>query len=138
MQILELSVLSTLIETMFPAGVTFNRWGVAQSGLRYVFTFRKLSVTMDLRSLNGVWGGSMDISTNLWGMGEPLIRSDFKFPSFEECADSLWRRAHDYIERHRDNVSSEFLHFKVAEKKWFTLSPDEKINMFKEANFYDT
>lgn len=134
---MDVAVLSTLIETSIPLGVTFNSCGVAQRGLRYEFKFQKLSVTFEVCALNGVWGGSLCIFTNLWGCACPITRRDFIFPSFEECVTYLWGLAHDRIERNKANVSMEFLHFKVERNKWLTRSAEEKFNWFKEVNFYE-
>lgn len=133
---MDVSLLVTLIETTIPIGVTFNQWGVAQRGFRYIFKFQKLTVTFDVCALNGLWAGEFGISTNLWGCGGPITREEFKFSSFEECVSSLWLLAKDYIERNKSNVSMEFLHFKVAMNKWLVSSSEEKFNVFKEVDFY--
>lgn len=133
---MDTGLLVTLIETTIPSGVTFNACGVAQGSLRYTFTFQKLRVTFDVCALNGMWGGRRDIMTNLWGTSGPITRRDFTFTSFEECVNHLWWTTADYIERNKSNVSMEFLHFKVAMKKWFTLSSEEKLKWFKVTNIY--
>lgn len=133
---MDASILSTFIEMTTPSGVTFNEHGVAQRGFRYTFKFRKLLVTLEVCALNGLWGGNFHIQTNLWGCGGPIMRIDFKFASFEECASYLWNSSKERIEKDKSNVSMEFLHFKVAMKKWFTLSPEEKFKQFKEVDFY--
>ena len=69
---MDISLLVTLIEITIPFGVTFNRWGVALHGLRYVFKFQKLSVTFKVCALNGLWGGVVSISTNTWGKLQPI------------------------------------------------------------------
>lgn len=134
---MDVAVLSTLIGTSIPHGVTFNSCGVAQRGLRYEFKFQKLRVTFEVCSLNGIWGGSLHISTNLWGYACPITRRDFTFSSFEECVTYLWGLAHDRIESNKSNISMEFLHFKVERNKWLTRSAEEKFNWFKEVNFYE-
>lgn len=134
---MDVSLLVTLAETTIPIGVTFNQWGVAQKGFRHEFKFQKLSVTFEVCALNGLWGGSTNISTNLWGCASPITKNEsFKFSSFEDCATYLWFWAKDYIERNKSNVSMEFLHFKVAMNKWLVLSSEEKFNVFKEVDFY--
>lgn len=134
---MDVSLLVTLIETTIPFGVTFNQWGVAQRGFRYIFKFQKLSVTFDVCALNGLWGGVVGISTNLWGCDGPITKGEsFKFSSFEECVEYLWRWSKDCIERNKSNVSMEFLHFKVAMNKWLVASSEEKFNIFKEVEFY--
>lgn len=134
--LMDVSLLTTLIETTIPFGVTFNQWGVAQRGLRYTFNFLKLSVTFDVCAYNGLWGGSLNITTNLWGCGGPITKESFRFSSFEECVSALWMSAFNYISRNKSNVSMEFLHFKVAMNKWLTRSFKEKFNWFKEVDFY--
>lgn len=134
---MDISLLVTLIETTIPFGVTFNQFGVAQKGFRHTFKFQKLSVEFDVCALNGLWGGSVQISTNLWGCGGPISKTDsFRFSSFEECVEHLWLWAMDYIGRNKSNVSMEFLHFKVAMNKWLVSSSEEKFNVFKEVDFY--
>lgn len=133
---MNVAVLSTLIETSIPHGVTFNSCGVAQRGLIYSFKFQKLEVIFRVCTLNGMWGGGIDIRANLCGVGVPVSRLSFKFASFEECTTYLWCRSADFIERNKSGVSMEFLHFKVAMKKWFTLSSEEKFKLFKEGDFY--
>lgn len=135
---MDISLLVTLIETTIPFGVTFNQWGVAQRGLRYIFNFRKLSVTFDVCALNGLWGGECDIITHTWGSCGPVTREDFKFRSFEECVTYLWESAHERISRNKENITMEFLHFKVAMNKWLVASSEEKFNVFKEVDFYGT
>lgn len=131
------ALLVTLIETTVPFGVTFNQWGVAQRGFRYEFSFRKLSVKLDVCAVNGLWGGSVRISTNTWGCAGPISKSySFRFSSFEECVEHLWSESLSCIERNKSNVSIEFLHFKAAMYKWLTCSSEEKLNTFKEVDFY--
>lgn len=133
------TLFSLLIETTVPVGVRFNEHGVAMNGLRYEFNFHRLKIEFDVCALNGIWGGSVDIMTKTWGCGGPIARNhDFKFRSFEECADSLWRYAYYRVERNKDDMSVEFLHFKVAYKKWFTLTDEQKYELFKETEFYGT
>lgn len=133
---MDLSLIATIIETTFPNGVTFNNCGVAQRGYRYSFGFQKLSIRLEVCALNGVWGGSVHILTNVWGYSEPISRGSFTFTSFEDCAKNLWGRTHDLIERDKSGITMEFLHFKVAMRKWLTLSAEEKFNAFKEVDFY--
>ena len=64
------------------------------------------------------------------------MRRDFKWRSFEECTDHLWRGVYERIINSEDSTKPEFLHFKVAFKKWFTLSAEEKFKLFKEVDFY--
>ena len=133
---MNVAVLSTLIETSIPHGVTFNSCGVAQRGLRWVFEFKKLKVSLEACAINGVWGGSLHIDTNLWGCAYPLTRSDIKFATFEECVNYLWDVAVCRIEKEKSNVSSEYLRFKEVKNKWLTCSAEEKVNWFKEVDFY--
>lgn len=123
-------MLSTLIETTIPYGVTFNTCGVAQKTLRYTFEFRKLRVEFKVIALNGVWGGNLTIMAHQWGYAGPVTRRDCDFASFEDCVSYLWRWACDCIERNKENVSMEFLHFKVDMKKWFSRSSEEKFEWF--------
>ena len=127
---------SLLIGTTIPSGLRFNDFGVAMNGLRHEFRVLKLKVEFDVCSLNGLWGGELDITTNLWGCASPIMQESFIYPTFEECADNLWKDAYEKIARNKANISSEFLHFKVAVKEWFTRSPEEKFNSFKEVEFY--
>lgn len=137
--VMDTSLHSLLIETTIPAGVRFNENGVAMNGLRYEFNFRSLKIKFDVCALNGIWGGDVDIMAKTWGCGGSIGRNqDFKFRSFEECADSLWKYTYYRLERNKDNMSMEFLHFKVAYKKWLTLTTEQKYELFKETEFYGT
>ena len=122
-----------LIETTTPHGVFFNEHGVAKRGLRYTFKFQKLTVEFKTCAINGIWAGEYCINTNLWGVSSPIVRRDFKFTSFDECVTHLWMRAVDYIHTNKSNVSMEYLHFKVAMKKWLSLSVEDKFSWFKES-----
>lgn len=133
---MDVSLLVTLIEATIPFGVTFNQWGVAQRGFRYEFKFHRLSVTFDVCALNGLWGGEVGIITNTWGSCGPITREDFKFCSFEECVTYLWESAYERISRNKEGITMEFLHFKVAMNKWLVSSSEEKLNVFKEVDFY--
>lgn len=134
---MDLTVLSTLMsETTIPHGVTFNACGVAQKGLRYTFEFRKLRVEFRVIAINGAWGGNVMVMTPLWGFAGPVTRRDCSFASFEDCVAYLWQWTHDYIERNKENVSMEFLHFKVAERQWTSRSSEEKFAWFNSEHYY--
>lgn len=133
---MNIAILSTLIETTTPFGVVFNSWGIAQRGLVYTFSFRKLSVTFKICAINGVWAGNLDVQTNLWGRSRPISRRDFTFASFEECTDYLWNDAYEFIDKNKENVSMEFLRFKEEMKKWLALDVNQKVALFREKDFY--
>lgn len=134
---MDISLLTILIETTTPFGVTFNQFGVAQKGFRYTFKFQKLFVKFDVCALNGLWGGSVQILTNLWGCGGPISKiNSFRFSSFEECVEHLWLWAMDHIGKNKSNVPMEFLRFKKAMNKWLVSSSEEKFKVFKEVDFY--
>lgn len=134
---MDLAILSAFIETTIPAGVRFNEHNVALNGLRHSFSFRRLNVIFDTCCLNGFWGGRTDIIAGTWGSCGPISREcDFIYRSFEECVDSLWNYALERIESNKEGISMEFLHFKVAYKKWFTLTAEQKYALFKEVDFY--
>lgn len=135
---MEVSLLTTLIETTIPIGVTFNQFGVAQRGFKYVFKFQKLSVTFRVCALNGLWGGAFSIMTNTWGSCSPIVREDFIFSSFEKCVIYLWKSAYESIYRNRKGITPEFLRFKLAMDKWLVSSLEEKFNAFNEEDFYGT
>ena len=127
-----------LIETTIPVGVRFNENNVAMNGLRHEFNFHRLHVKFDLCFVNGLWGGEYDVMTNTWGCGGPITREDFKLHSFEECADYLWGSVFERVSRNKEGITKEFLHFKVTYKRLLTLTVEQKYNLFKEAEFYDT
>ena len=134
---MDVSLLSTLIESSIPANVTFNEYGVAQRGLRYTFSYKRLNVTLDVCAINGLWGGSINIMTNLWGMGGPITRSDFKHSSFETCVTNLWLDALNYINRNKENVVKEAIRFEKELQKWLGSSEEEKYRLFKDTYFYE-
>ena len=135
---MNLALFSLLIETTIPAQLRFNEHGVAMNGLRHEFNFHRLRVKFDVCSINGLWGGEYRITTNTWGRSGPIVRRDFKFCSFEECTDYLWGTACKEISLNKEGITMEFLHFKVAYKKWLTLTVEQKYNLFKEVEFYGT
>lgn len=135
---MDISLLTTLIETTIPFGVTFNQWGVAQKGFRHKFKFHRLSVTFEVCALNGLWGGEVNIMTNTWGSCGPIKKEDFKFCSFEECVTYLWGSAYERIFRNKEGITMEFLRFKAAMNKWLVSSLEEKLNVFEEVDFYDS
>lgn len=133
---MDTSLIPILIETRTPTGLTFNQWGVAQRGFEYTFRFQLLIVTFHACAINGVWAGSFDLQSNTFGCCSPIMRRGFTWTSFEECVDNLWRDVFGRLQNSEDANKPSFLHFKVAFKKWFTLSSEEKFNLFEEVNFY--
>lgn len=141
---ISLPVLVTFMETTVPFGVTFNRFGVAQKGLRYSFSFQKLTVTFNACSVNGLWIGGLTINANTWGCSFPVAKQSQGFPSFEECVENLWRRSESFIDANCKKAISgsdgdmpeQFARFKVAMDTWLSLPEEEKFNMFEESDFY--
>lgn len=135
---MDLSLYAPFIEMTIPNGVRFNRYNVALRGLRHEFRFNRLRVQLNLCSLNGRWGGALSIYTNTWVCGSAVMKESLTFSSFEECADYLWWTAFERIERGKEGITMEFLHFKVAYNKWLTLMTEQKYELFKEVDFYAT
>lgn len=133
--LMDASLLITFIGAAIPFGITFNKWGVAQKGLRYTFTFRKLLVIFDVCAFNGLWGGSTIIRTNLWGCGGALSKSSIKFSSFEECVEHLWKDALKFISQNGESIPLELQHFKEAMNVWFNSSFEGKFKVFREITF---
>lgn len=135
--LMEASLLITFIGVTIPFGLTFNKWGVAQKGLRYTFKFQKLFVIFDVCAFNGLWGGSMTVRATLWGCGGVLSKSSLKFSSFEECVEYLWKDALKFITQNGEDIPLEIQHFKRAMGVWIDSSFEDKFKAFEEI-FYDT
>lgn len=131
---MEPSILISIINVTSPLGVVFNEHGVVEYGYRYGFRKNRLNVSIDVCGINGVWAGSVKVTTNLWGMSSPIMAIDFVHPTFEDCVDSMWKYAIGYIGNNQDNVRKEFGFFKKEYEKW--ASSENKMSIFKECFYY--
>lgn len=137
MQVLDLSVLLTLVESFLP-NVWFNEWGVAQHGYRWTVWNNKGLLEFDVICHNGLWGGSCDVHTSSWGYGGPLTRRCCVHPTLEACITSMWK---DFVSRVEKNNSRKVPWFKKAESAYnhfLSLSQEEQLKLFKEVSFYDS
>lgn len=144
MQILDLSVLVTFIETTLPTGVWFNTHGVAMRGYRWTVWDNGGKLEFDVICRNGLWGGSCEVCSSSWGYGGPITRSDCKYPTLSECITDMWeyfakRVSSNDKESERSSINYRTKWFKKAEaeyKHFMALKPEYQLQLFKEVDFY--
>ena len=129
---IDLAMLS-LIESILPNGAYFNKYGVLQFAYLYAFKVGKVSVRYSCFSINGIWGGVVDMMGRSWGYGSPLTRRSLKHTTFEECVDYLWKYSLRSISSSEPNVVNAFI---KTYTKWKSLSSEEKFKCFKIRYLY--
>lgn len=122
---MNIAVLSLFIETILPVGAYFNSYGVVLRPYSFEIKKGRFRVEFKVFSLNGVWGGDVDISSSSWGMGSPLMRRDLKYHSLETCMRSLW----NYVAKRVSQSEPQMLPFIEASKcKW--NDTEDKLSLF--------
>lgn len=133
MQVLDLSVLVTLIGRNLPSIIIFNDHGVVMRGYRWVVWDNKGKLEFEVACRNGMWGGSCDANGNSWGFGGPITNSCFRFSSLAECITHLW----EVFCRCRNNEKCTWFKKAEAEYRHFmALKPEYQLQLFKEVDFY--
>lgn len=131
---MNIAILS-LIESILPNRTYFNPYGVLQIAYLYKIKIGKVSVRYSCFSINGMWGGAINISASRWGCGFPLTRRNVKYATHEECIDNLWKQTARYIASSEPDMVGAF---QKLYDKWNLLSAEEKFNQFKIGHIYGT
>ena len=85
---LDVCVLITAIETLFPQETVFNRFGVAITYLQWKVP--KTELCFDVIRRNGKWGCVTQFMGGTFGYGHPLTRSDCVHDTLEQAVSCAW------------------------------------------------
>lgn len=85
---LDVCVLITAIETLFPQETVFNRFGVAITYLQWKVP--KTRLCFDVIRRNGKWGCVTQFMGDTFGYGHPLTRSDCVHDTLEQAVSCAW------------------------------------------------
>lgn len=89
---LDVCVLITAIETLFPQETVFNRFGVAITYLQWKVP--KTRLCFDVIRRNGKWGCVTQFMGDTFGYGHPLTRSDCVHGPMKFLSDSQGEKSH--------------------------------------------
>lgn len=85
---LDVCVLITAIETLFPQETVFNRFGVTITYLQWKVP--KTRLCFDVIRRNGKWGCVTQFMGDTFGYGHPLTRSDCVHDTLEQAVSCAW------------------------------------------------